>query len=208
MPNSVSGVMKQKEVEMTNEIYQESLRKSNHLMKAARPGVLLHTKPSNMFCLTADGRLCACAKIPQEGKVALGDPLTDVKDVKSPAHFEGENTYFRQKIKMRQQFANIIGQSDGLAYVLYRAEQVAPTSRTVLILGETGTGKELIAAAIHNMSPRKRFPQYIEVPPNIEAKRIVSNVFTVLSYSSKPWLLKVDSKIQTFFCCWQAICID
>ena len=56
---------------------------------------------------------------------------------------------------MKQQFGHIIGQSDGLKYVLYRAEQVAPANTTVLVLGETGTGKELIAAAIHNMSPRK-----------------------------------------------------
>jgi transcriptional regulator with PAS, ATPase and Fis domain len=127
-------------------------------MKAASPDVLLHTKPSNMFCLTGDGRLCAYAKIPQEGKVALGDPQIDVKDVKSLAHFEAENIYFRQEIKIRQQFGNIIGQSDGLKYVLYRAEQVAPQKTTVLILGETGTGKELIAAAIHDMSPRKDRP--------------------------------------------------
>ena len=52
----------------------------------------------------------------------------------------------------------ILGQSDGLKYVLYRAEQIAPTNTTVLILGETGTGKELIAAAIHDMSPRKDRP--------------------------------------------------
>ena len=90
--------------------------------------------------------------------MALGDPETDVKAVKSLAHFEAENIYFRQEIKMRQQFGNIIGQSDGLAYVLYRVEHVAPANTTVLILGETGTGKELIAAAIHNMSPRKDRP--------------------------------------------------
>ena len=59
---------------------------------------------------------------------------------------------------MRHQFEHILGQSDGLKYVLYRAEQVAPTNTTVLILGETGTGKELIAAAIHHMSPRKDRP--------------------------------------------------
>jgi len=53
---------------------------------------------------------------------------------------------------------HIIGKSDGLKYVLYRAEQVAPTNATVLVMGETGTGKELIAAAIHNMSPRKKRP--------------------------------------------------
>jgi len=56
---------------------------------------------------------------------------------------------------MKQRFENIIGQSDGLKYVLYRAEQVAPANTTVLIMGETGTGKELIASAIHDMSSRK-----------------------------------------------------
>jgi transcriptional regulator with GAF, ATPase, and Fis domain len=71
---------------------------------------------------------------------------------------EAENIYFRQQNKMKHQFDNIIGQSDGLKYVLYRAQQVAPANTTILILGETGTGKELIAAAIHNMSPRKERP--------------------------------------------------
>ena len=78
---------------MTHKIYQERLRKSNRLVKAAGPDVLLQTKPANIFCLTGDGRLCAYAKTPQEGKVALGDPQTDVKDVKSLAHFEAENIY-------------------------------------------------------------------------------------------------------------------
>jgi len=143
---------------MANKLCQERLRKSNLLMKAAGPVVLLNSKPTNMFCFIGHGCLCAYAKIPQERKVALGDPQTDVKGVKSLAHFETENISFRQEIKMRQQLGNIIGQSDGLAYVLYRAEQVAPANTTVLILGETGTGKELIAAAIHDMSPRKDRP--------------------------------------------------
>jgi transcriptional regulator with GAF, ATPase, and Fis domain len=73
-------------------------------------------------------------------------------------NLEAENIYLRQEHKMKHQFGNIIGQSDGLKYVLYRAEQVASSNTTVLILGETGTGKELIAAAIHNMSPRKEKP--------------------------------------------------
>jgi len=71
---------------------------------------------------------------------------------------ETENIYFRHENKMKHRFEHILGQSDGLKYVLYRAEQVAPTNTTVLILGETGTGKELIAAAIHDMSPRKERP--------------------------------------------------
>ena len=59
---------------------------------------------------------------------------------------------------MKHQFDHIIGQSNAFKYVLYRAEQVAPMNTTVLILGETGTGKELVAAAIHQMSPRKDRP--------------------------------------------------
>ena len=50
---------------------------------------------------------------------------------------------------------NIIGQSNALNYIFYKVEQIAPTDTTVLILGETGTGKELVARAIHGLSPRK-----------------------------------------------------
>lgn len=66
-----------------------------------------------------------------------------------------ENIYFQQKNNKKHQVSHIIGQSDGIKDVLYRVEQVAPTDTTVLILGETGTGKELIATAIHHLSSRK-----------------------------------------------------
>ena len=86
----------------------------------------------------------------------LRTALSEIKTLKD--QLEAENIIFRQEIKMRHQFDHILGQSDGLKYVLYRAEQVAPMNTTVLILGETGTGKDLIAAAIHDMSPRKERP--------------------------------------------------
>ena len=86
----------------------------------------------------------------------LRKALSEIKTMKD--QLEAENIYFRDENKMRHRFEHIIGQSDGLKYVLYRAEQVAPMNTTVLILGETGTGKELIAAAIHNLSPRKERP--------------------------------------------------
>ncbi|MEN6432765.1 MAG: sigma 54-interacting transcriptional regulator [Smithella sp.] len=92
----------------------------------------------------------------EERTVKLRTALHEIKEMKDK--LEAENIYFRRENKMKHQFENIIGQSDGLKYVLYRAQQVAPGNTTILILGETGTGKELIAAAIHNMSPRKERP--------------------------------------------------
>jgi len=89
-------------------------------------------------------------------ELELRTALSEIKTLKD--QLEAENIYFRREIKMRHQFDHILGQSDGLKYVLYRAEQVAPMNTTVLILGETGTGKDLIAAAIHDMSPRKDRP--------------------------------------------------
>jgi len=86
----------------------------------------------------------------------LQTALSEIQTMKD--RLEAENIYFRRESKMKHQLDHILGHSDGLKYVLYRAEQVAPTNTTVLILGETGTGKELIAAAIHNMSPRKDRP--------------------------------------------------
>jgi formate hydrogenlyase transcriptional activator len=95
-------------------------------------------------------------RLVEERTIELRTALSEIKNMKD--QLEAENIYFRQEFKMKHRFDHILGQSDGLKYVLYRAEHVAPTNTTVLILGETGTGKELIASAIHDMSPRKERP--------------------------------------------------
>ena len=92
-------------------------------------------------------------QVVNERTLKLRTALSEISILKD--QLEAENIYFRQKEKLKHRFEQIIGQSDGLKYALYRAEQVAPTNTTVLILGETGVGKELIASAIHDMSPRK-----------------------------------------------------
>jgi formate hydrogenlyase transcriptional activator len=66
-----------------------------------------------------------------------------------------EKTYLQDEIRSEMNFAQIIGSSASLRKALKRLESVAPTDSTVLIYGETGTGKELIARAIHDLSPRK-----------------------------------------------------
>src|SRR6202034_1613253 len=71
------------------------------------------------------------------------------------ARLERENVYLREEIRTEHNFEEIVGNSPALLAVLHTVEQVAPTDSTVLIHGETGTGKELIARAIHNRSARK-----------------------------------------------------
>jgi formate hydrogenlyase transcriptional activator len=71
---------------------------------------------------------------------------------------EAQNTYLQEEIRAEHNFVEIVGNSPKLRAVLQQVEQVAPTDSTVLIYGETGTGKELIARAIHDRSRRKNRP--------------------------------------------------
>jgi transcriptional regulator with GAF, ATPase, and Fis domain len=69
-----------------------------------------------------------------------------------------ENTYLLEEIQEEHNFAEIVGRSAALSKVLALVDTVAQTPSTVLILGETGTGKELVARAIHDRSPRRDHP--------------------------------------------------
>ena len=111
----------------------------------------------------------------EERTVELRTALSEIKTMKD--RLEAENIYFRQEFKRKHRYDHILGQSDGLKYVLYRAEQVAPMNTTVLILGETGTGKELIAAAIHNTSPRRERPMITVNCAALPANLIESELF-------------------------------
>ena len=74
------------------------------------------------------------------------------------ARLEAENVYLKEEIRTEHNFQEIVGNSPALLSALRKVEQIAPTDSTVLILGETGTGKELIARAIHDRSARKGRP--------------------------------------------------
>jgi PAS domain S-box-containing protein len=74
------------------------------------------------------------------------------------AKLEEENVYLKEEIGSRTGHSEILGSSDALLYVLHKIRQVAATDATVLIQGETGVGKELVAAAIHGESERSNGP--------------------------------------------------
>jgi formate hydrogenlyase transcriptional activator len=68
---------------------------------------------------------------------------------------EKEKVYLEEEIRTEHNFEEIVGESPGLRRILKQVETVAATNSTVLIIGETGTGKELIARALHQLSPNR-----------------------------------------------------
>ncbi|MGA2600508.1 MAG: sigma 54-interacting transcriptional regulator [Bryobacteraceae bacterium] len=85
-------------------------------------------------------------------RLALENALGEIRELKDRLH--KENVALRNEIRRKSKFDDIVGASPALQQVLSRVEKVAPTDSTVLITGETGTGKELIAQAIHKGSLR------------------------------------------------------
>ncbi len=87
-------------------------------------------------------------------EIELRGAYVEIEQLNS--QLQAESAYLQEEIKFDHNFENIIGNSDALKYVLYRVSEVASTDAPVLILGETGTGKELIARAVHNASSRNK----------------------------------------------------
>jgi chemotaxis protein methyltransferase CheR len=92
----------------------------------------------------------------KRAEIDLRDAYTEIEQLKNK--LEAETAYLQEEIKLEHDFESIIGNSPAIQHVLFKVEQVADTDTTVLVLGETGTGKELLARAIHNRSLRKQQP--------------------------------------------------
>jgi formate hydrogenlyase transcriptional activator len=90
----------------------------------------------------------------------LREALAEVERLKN--QLRSENLYLDEEVKTGHNFGEIVGESAALKKALYLVERVAATGATVLFLGETGTGKELFARAVHDLSPRKDGP-FVEV---------------------------------------------
>lgn len=93
------------------------------------------------------------------------------------ARLEQENQYLRDQVVLKHHHGRIIGQSDALKKALAAAERVAVTNTPVLLLGETGTGKELLAQTIHELSARKDRPMVIVNCASLPATLVESELF-------------------------------
>jgi transcriptional regulator with GAF, ATPase, and Fis domain len=91
-----------------------------------------------------------------KSKRELAEAFGEIKRLKE--QIEAKNKHPREEIISSTGFRDIIGVSDPLKYVLYRVRQVAGTKTTVLLMGETGTGKGLFAQALHELSGRRSKP--------------------------------------------------
>src|SRR5688572_25650361 len=111
-------------------------------------------------------------KAAEEG---LRNALIEVEQLKD--QLQKENIYLREHVDLKDEFQEIIGDSEEMKYVLFKIQQVAPTDASVLIQGETGTGKELVARAIHSASSRKDRPMVTINCAALPANLIESELF-------------------------------
>jgi formate hydrogenlyase transcriptional activator len=87
--------------------------------------------------------------------IAVENSLAYRREVERANQLSEEKLYLQDEIRTEYNFEEIIGESSALKEILEELQTVAPTDSTILILGETGTGKELIARAIHHLSARR-----------------------------------------------------
>ncbi|MEN8728106.1 MAG: sigma 54-interacting transcriptional regulator [Sulfurovum sp.] len=92
------------------------------------------------------------------GSLSIGSMTVHRRFTKEKENIQELKSYYQEEMLSEYKFENIIGRSKNMQQIFSMIETVAPSDATILVRGETGTGKELIAAAVHNISPRKNGP--------------------------------------------------
>ncbi len=111
----------------------------------------------------------------KKAEESLKGAYAEIKRLKD--QLQAENTYLQQEVAQQYNFGEVIGQSSVLSHIFLRVKQVAPMTATVLLLGETGTGKGVIARAIHRSSTRKDRPLITVNCTTLPASLVESELF-------------------------------
>jgi formate hydrogenlyase transcriptional activator len=118
-----------------------------------------------------------CVQVARQVAIAVENALSYRQLAEMKEKLATEKLYLEDEIRSDQNLSNMVGESPAFRALLKSAQVVAPTDATVLVLGETGTGKELIARAIHDMSERKN-RTFVKVNcPAIPATLLESELF-------------------------------
>ena len=105
----------------------------------------------------------------------LREALTEVGRLKE--RLEADNIYLREEVSRSDRYGKVVGESSAMRKILHQVDQVSGTDMTVLVLGETGTGKELVARAVHERSARRERPLVKVNCTTLPAELIDSELF-------------------------------
>jgi PAS domain S-box-containing protein len=149
------------------EAEEKLLKAHNKLELCVKERTKELTKANMQLTLEIDER--------KKAEELLQGAIAEIKLLKD--RLQAENIYLQQEVARGYNFGEIIGQSNAISYVFFRIEQVAPQDTTVLLLGETGTGKGVVARAIHGSSARKDRPMVTINCTAMPANLIESELF-------------------------------
>ncbi len=150
-------------------------RRAEEALQKAYGELELKVKERNVELLRANEQLSREIEERKVTEGSLRSAYAENKQLKD--RFQAENIYLRTDLDREFNFGEIIGRSNALEYVFFKVEQVAPQDATVLLLGETGTGKGVVARAIHGKSTRKDRPMITVNCSALPANLIESELF-------------------------------
>ena len=153
------------------EVHQIEMEMQNEELHESRDGMEISRKMYTDLELQVLERTVELTKANQSIQAAYGE----IKKLQS--RLQAENIYLQQTIAEKYNFGEIIGQCNAISNVFIRVEQVAPMEATVLLLGETGVGKGMVARAIHTRSTRKERPMITVNCTSLPANLIESELF-------------------------------
>ncbi len=125
--------------------------------------------------ITRLGEIFANAVVRKQKELEIQKAFSEIKKLKD--QIEADYTYLKEEIELEHNAHNMIGKCETFRHFLLKIQQIAPSNITTLILGETGTGKELAARAIHMASPRKERPMVKVNCAALPASLIESELF-------------------------------